>query len=99
MKFLELKEQIKELSKEIKDMKGQRKKPFCKFSSGYVPGLSEAQYEVRHQHIAYCLLRGRSYSEIEKPKRVDKPNMSYVSDIMESIEPREVAHEEAICCS
>lgn len=97
MKYIELKQQIKELAKDIKEKKGHRKES----EYGYVAGLDRLRYEARHHHIAYCLLRGRSMSEIEKSCRRDNsPNGAYVNQIMMSIEPREEAiiNEEAICC-
>ena len=37
--------------------------------------------------------------EIESKVREDNaPNASYIDEIMISIEPREVANEEAVCC-
>lgn len=98
MKYLELKEELKKLAKEIKVMKGKRKKPFCEYSSGFVPGLLGAQYRFRHHHIAYCMLRGTSRDQIERPADNNRPNEAYISEIMAKIEPREVANEEAICC-
>lgn len=106
MKFIELKKRIKELAKEIKEMKGLRKDTElrrndtrCKYGSGYVIGLDKARYEVRHHHIAYCLLRGRTMEQIEPKTREDNaPNSNYYTKIMNSIEPREVANEEAVCC-
>ena len=95
MKFTELKQHIKGLAKEIKEKKGLRKES----DYGYVAGLDRLRYEARHHHIAYCLLRGRSMSEIEKSCRQDNsPNGAYVNQIKMSIEPREVANEEAVCC-
>jgi len=48
--------------------------------------LSTAQYEFRHKHIAYCLLRGRTRDEIEQPRKrcekkcycCNKPNEDYI---------------------
>ena len=95
MKFIELKQHIKSLAKEIKEKKGLRKES----KYGYVAGLDRLRYEARHHHIAYCLLRGRSMEEIESDIRNgNAPNMAYVNQIKMSIEPREVANEEAICC-
>jgi hypothetical protein len=64
MKF-EVKKQIrtlhKELNQQIRDLKSQRKT----FPNGYVPGLSVLQIEMRHRHIAYCLMRGTPIEKIE----------------------------------
>ncbi len=64
MKF-EVKKQIKathkKINQKIRDLKSQRKS----HSNGYVPGLSELQIEMRHRHIAYCLMRGTPIEKIE----------------------------------
>lgn len=94
MKFTELKQHIKEFSKEIKEKKGLRKGS----EYGYVAGLDRLRYEARHHHIAYCLLRGRTMEEIESNFRIgNASNASYVDEIMMSTEPREERREEAIC--
>ena len=106
MKFIELKQHIKELSKEIKELKGLRKDtelrrndPRAKYGSGFVIGLDKARYEARHHHIAYCLLKGRTMEEIEPSTRIgNKPNASYIDEIKMKIEPMEEANEKAICC-
>ena len=91
MKFKELKQRIKALSTEIKEKKSQRKGA----PSGYVAGLDDLRYKVRHHHIAYCLLRGRTMLQIEQSTRDDNtPNMTYVNKIKVSIEPREILDNE-----
>lgn len=48
----------------------------------------------RHKHIAYCLLRGKKYEQIEnKVREGNEPNFSYIEQIMK--EYREV---DAISC-
>lgn len=86
MKFKELKQKLKEMAVEIRVMKNKRKN----VPDGYVPGLDRLRYDVRHHHIAYCLLRGRTIEEIERTTREDNPrNVRYYTEIMNSIEPRE----------
>ena len=95
MKFIELKQHIKGLAKEIKEKKGLRKES----KYGYVEGLLRLRYEARHHHIAYCRLRGRTMEEIEPTSREDNaPHSAYYHKIKINIEPREVVNEEAICC-
>ena len=65
MKF-ETKKQIRAIHKDInvniRSYKACRKwKP-----NGYVIGLEELQVEIRHRHIAYCLMRGRTIEQIER---------------------------------
>ena len=105
MKFQELKQHIKNLAQEIKEKKKQRK--ISRY--GYVDGLDNLRYEVRHHHIAYCLLRGRTIEEIERTTREDNQrDIQYYTKIKNSIEPREivsttfnnkeVGYAEAVCC-
>lgn len=89
MDLKELKQHIKNLVVDIKEKKSQRKEvPY-----GYVQGLDRLRYEVRHHHIVYCLLRGRTIEEIERSTREDNPrNIQYYNKIMNSIEiPEDVA--------
>ena len=62
---MKLKLELKTLALEIRSLKSQRKS----FSSGYVPGLISKQYNYRHMHIAYCLMRGRTIEQIENKVR------------------------------
>ena len=74
----QMKNQLKQLAKEIRELKAQR----GPVNNGFVPELSGKQYEYRHRHIAYCMLRGRSYEQIEKKcAEGNKPNMEYVNAI------------------
>jgi hypothetical protein len=60
-KITELKLEIKKRSTLIREMKAKRKSvPY-----GYVEGLEMERFHARHMHVAYCLLRGREYKEIE----------------------------------
>ena len=83
--YKELKAELKTLSKEITTLKSQRKSS----PNGYVSGLDNKRYIARHKHIAYCLLRGREYEQIERTC-YEEPDMSYVERIME-------AHNETVC--
>ena len=61
----------------IRSLKAQRK-PL----KGYVPNLAHAQYEYRHLHIAHCLLRGRSYEQIEPKVRAgNEPNWGKIDGL------------------
>lgn len=55
---------LKELAKEIHDLRLTRKK----MPNGVVPGLANKSHESRHRHIAYCLIRGKTMEQIEKPR-------------------------------
>lgn len=71
-KIKSMKQELKERAQEIRSLKSQRKTHVCKWMkrvTGYVPGLYEAQYTYRIDHIAYSLLRGRKPTEIENKWR------------------------------
>lgn len=58
------KTKLKAQALEIRQMRSTRKS--C--PNGYVYGLLYLQHSYRLMHIAYSLLRGRKYEEIEQPK-------------------------------
>jgi len=93
-KYPELKKELKELAKEIKELKHRRdhwwdfKHEVEDFYQNQVQSVFmyrafRKSREFRHKHIAYCLLRGRSYEQIEQPREDNKPDMIYVQMIME----------------
>lgn len=57
----------KVLSNEIRTLKSKRKE-----LKGYVPGLESSQITYRVNHIAYCMLRGRTIEQIEPKLRDPK---------------------------
>lgn len=87
MKKKELKQELKTLAVNIRQLKSQRKQ----HSDGFVPGLFQARLKARHMHVAYSLMRGNSYEQIEKNPR-EPVDMSLVEKYME-------AQDEAICCN
>ena len=96
-----LKVQQKILAKQIRELKNTRKA--CK--NGYVPGLMQAKFEYRYQHIAYCIARGKTYEQIEPKTHDDIPTRNHVAvmykRILSNIEIpiREVFNEkENVCC-
>ena len=79
-----IKEEQKQLASEIREKKKWRKNPpkSCKYCiSGFVPELITLKYTYRHQHIAYCELRGRERHQIEVPAPDNLPNDSYIEKI------------------
>lgn len=53
---------------------------FCKkYELKFIPG--GMSYEFRHNHIAYCELRGRTRDQIEKPAENNLPNETYIEKI------------------
>jgi len=81
MKLNEVKSHLKALSSDIRNKKSERKNA----AHGYVPGLLSLRYEYRHYHIAYCLFRGKSYEQIEKPRQDNQPNSHYYNLILDKI--------------
>lgn len=84
MRFQELKTELKEIAFEIRKRKQAIR---CKPNAGWKEWseLWVAKHDFRHKHIAYCLLRGRTYEQIEG-KLVDAkaPDMNWVQTIMEA---------------
>ena len=87
-KILELKQILKQTSTEIHDTKATRKQD--KRPQNVPLWAIESKILVlkcffRTRHIAYCLMRGRTYEQIEpKTAENNKPNMDDVKSIMES---------------
>jgi len=92
-KYPELKAELKELVKEIRQWKSWRK-PINR------RGTDLKQWDVdfkvfilkrefRHKHIAYCQLNGTPYFMIECPRNDNKPDSTLVRKIMEKYEQQE----------
>jgi hypothetical protein len=43
--------------------------------------IRSTKHIIRHKHIAYCLIRGRKYDEIEHPSKDNEPNFKLIQDI------------------
>lgn len=96
MKYQKFKSELKGLAKEIRERRAKTKQyqrehggchPHrwnCKNWEDYE--YTNKQWEYRHKHIAYCLLRGRTYEQIEKPKEGNEPDMDYITTIMKEKE-------------
>ena len=87
-KYPKLKSELKELAKEIKVLKYKRDhwQEFGNDQSEFMWRAHREAREFRHKHIAYCLLRGRHYEQIEQPREDNKPDMIYVQMVMEEYE-------------
>ena len=91
VKYPELKSELKELAKEIREWKRNRKED-RRFELKISQWEAESQVEwrkreFRHKHIAYCMLRGRKYEQIENFCKVS-PNFDWINSIMEKYEPQ-----------
>lgn len=99
MKYKELKSELKQLAKEIRERR-YKTRQYQREHGGCHPwrieeikeyGYGNRQWEYRHKHIAYCLLRGRKYEEIEKPSEGNEPDMDYIARIMHEYQQKEIA--------
>jgi len=82
--ILKVKKQQKELAKQIRKLKVQRK---LKNRNGrslwsIESELFKLKYEYRHQHIAYCIICGRERYEIENPRPGNEPNERYLDALL-----------------
>ena len=77
----EIKQELKNLIKIIITHKNNFKDSQRKGKHSWVDlqTFSRAQWEYRHRHIARCLLRGRTYEQIEQKTRDDnKPDKAEI---------------------
>lgn len=51
--------------------------------------LVSLKWDYRHRFIAYCMIRGRTYKQIERTCRVD-PNMDRVQEAINEYTPQDV---------
>ena len=85
-KYPELKAQLKKLAKEIRYWKSNRKEKrraeLGMWQYQIQDKIDRRAYEFRHKHIAYCMLRGRAYEQIEQ-KCNTSPDWDYIKSIEE----------------
>jgi hypothetical protein len=79
-----MKLELKELARQIKVKKSQRKNKEFNNGCDYVPGLMELRNTYRHKHVAYCLARGRTVEQLDSGKGL---NMAWVNWIVGSMNP------------
>jgi hypothetical protein len=79
MKKTELKDMMKKEAKELREMKIELKEAQRAGRPSNMYGVQLAQWDYRHKHIAYCLLKGRQLNEIEQKNREgNEPNLDLV---------------------
>lgn len=89
--MLKLKNELKELAVEIRQAKNQRNEAF---RNGMETMAGTFQYDVlslkhdyRHKHIAYSLMRGKEYSQVEpKVRKGNEPDMKLVESYIQKEE-------------
>lgn len=83
--FKTLKAEQKEMAVKIRETKNETKETQKKneYAGSLQYSLLKLRSEYRHKHIAYCLMRGRSYEEIEpKCRENNKPNKDLIQEII-----------------
>lgn len=84
-----LKEQaivIRATKKELKDY--QKDHSGC--DNGFFSILNKLSQNYRHHHIAYSILRGKSYEAIESSNTKIKPDMSLIQEIKDAYTEKNV---------
>lgn len=83
-KISNLKKYLKEQAVLIKTNRTELK-TFQKQNNGYDNGffktIKNISTNYRYYHIAYSLLKGKNYDQIEKPAENNKPDMSFIEEI------------------
>jgi len=73
-----LAQQIRLLKSEFKEIERSRKDSNTKRRE-----VQKAKYEFRHEHIAYCISRGKTYEQVERKVRENnEPNQEYVGKLL-----------------
>ena len=84
---IRIKEELKKEAKEIRTLKRDCKdtqRGLREDKRVYQDEVVFASWKWRHKHLAYCLLRGRKYEEIErKCHGHNKPNFKMVEELKE----------------
>jgi len=82
-----IKEHLKNIAKEIREYKNYRPKEnrHEKTLWSIESHIHILKYDYRHNHIAYCELRGRDREQIEKPAQNNLPNEKYIDQIKQEI--------------
>lgn len=62
------KEELKQLANHIRSLKDCRKASRDNYDPSAAWEAREAGHKYRLEHIAYCLVRGRTYEQIEQPR-------------------------------
>jgi hypothetical protein len=99
-KYSVIKSELKKLAVEIhetkKAFKDSQRNGTWRVTEELRSKCSSLSWGFRHDHIAYSMLRGRTYEQIEaKVAKGNEPNMELVMEIMEDLRSKviEVANE------
>lgn len=84
-----MKASVKAITARIHEMKGKRKRPadVAKDApwTGHVPGLPSLRWEARILTVAYGLVRGRTYAQIEAKTKSESPELRHLADQVEEL--------------
>ena len=82
-----IKEELKKLAQEIKEAKIDLKDQQRNGTAGWktFSNVDNLKYEFRHLHIAYCLIKGRKYEEIEQPREGNEPDDQYIEELQKKV--------------
>lgn len=82
-KIWELKKILKEKAVEIRKTKEETKElqRDGTYAGDLQSSIRKDKAWYRYRHIAYCLLRGRKYEEIEKPRQDNPPNWEIIKEV------------------
>ena len=99
-KLIQLRELIKKLSIEQKELRPQRKENFEGIrrleQRDAINRMLVNSYQLRHYHIAYSLLLGNSYEEIEtKVRDHNEPSWSMIENIKKEYSNEKVIYSNA----
>ena len=85
-KFQELKQWLKDNAKELTKLKLELKnyqRNHGGSGSTYHYEVDKLRHEWRHKHIAYCIMRGRTYEQIENPSSDNPANTTLIQRYIE----------------
>lgn len=86
-KLPKVKQELKELSKKIRELKFSRGPS----NNGFIPELFRIQNTYRYNHVAYCMFHGTPYENIEKPKEGNEIDMFQIESLIKEYH-NEVIH-------
>lgn len=85
----EKKDQLKKLANHIRSLKASRKGgKRADILWDICAHVSQNKRLFRHEHIAYCLVRGRSYEQIENPAEDHKPNWKIIEPLRDALQKK-----------
>ena len=85
--ILSMKQDLKEITRQIKEKKSQRRNKEITGGTGLVPGLLELKNVFRHKHVAYCLARGKKLEQIDSANPKTGYNQEWVDWILRTMNP------------